>query len=212
MKPKETPIRALSGFLKNANMSPRKIGIIADAVRNMNVEKALISLAFSQKKGAKIIYKLLASSLANAKNFGKDSKNLVIESILVGPGNKLRRVMPRARGRSGLILKRLTNIRIQLKEDLNQSSRKRSRQIASNLKDQTEENMKNVEEVEVNEELLKEIPEESKGLTHDEGFSSNSEILDEELNAEEVAIEQDNIQKVMDREDNNSQTEEDRNG
>jgi len=59
--------------LKHARISPQKCRLVADQVRGMPVEKALQLLAFSPKKAAAIVKKLLESAIANAEhNEGAD--------------------------------------------------------------------------------------------------------------------------------------------
>ena len=101
---------------KNAPMSPRKIGLIAKMIRKLPVDKALTILSNLDLKGARILYKLLYSSVCNAKQMGENEEDLMVGSVLVGPGQKYKRYMPRARGRAGQILKRLTNIKIVLQK------------------------------------------------------------------------------------------------
>lgn len=94
-------------------ISPRKMGLVSELVRSKPVNKALQILRFTNKKGAKILYKVIFSASSNAK---KDLTTLVIDSIHIGRGAILKRWLPRARGGSDRIKKYTSNIEVYLKE------------------------------------------------------------------------------------------------
>ncbi len=77
----------------------------------MPVEQALELLAFSPKKGAAILKKILNSAIANAEhNEGADIDELSITKVYVDQGPTMKRIMPRAKGRADRILKRTSHI------------------------------------------------------------------------------------------------------
>jgi large subunit ribosomal protein L22 len=81
------------------------------------VEKAINLLAYSPKKSARIIKKVLESAIANAEhNDGADVDELRVSAIEVGEGMSLKRMSPRAKGRANRITKRTCNITIQVSE------------------------------------------------------------------------------------------------
>jgi len=85
---------------------PRRGDSVADLVRGMPVGRALDTLAFSPKKGAKIIRKVLESAIANAEhNDGADIDALKVRTIHVEEGMTLKRFTARAKGRGNRILK-----------------------------------------------------------------------------------------------------------
>ena len=103
--------------LKHARISPQKCRLVADQVRGMSVEKALELLAFSQKKAAVIVKKLLESAIANAEhNEGADIDELKDSSIFVDAGPTMKRWRPRAKGRVNQILKRTSHITVTVAE------------------------------------------------------------------------------------------------
>lgn len=108
----------MNARLKNVRITPRKIGLAAKLVRKKQALKADSILNFCIKKSANILRKLLLSAIANAKQKGKNVENLYIKDIFVGPGATLKRSMPRARGNSSRILKRTSNILINLEEKI----------------------------------------------------------------------------------------------
>jgi len=102
----------------SVRISPRKVRMVADAVRGKSVSQAMSILAFTRKKAALPVQKLLKSAVANAvENDGVDDvDNLWIDRIAVDEGPTLKRFTPRARGRATPIRKRTSHIRIALRE------------------------------------------------------------------------------------------------
>ena len=102
-----------SAILKFHRLSAQKARLVANQVRGMPVEKAVELLAFSNKKAAAIIKKVLESAIANAEhNEGADIDELKISAICVDDGPTHRRWRARARGRVNHILKRTSHIRV----------------------------------------------------------------------------------------------------
>lgn len=102
-------------LLKNALISDQKLRKVAHDLKltRRPASQALDMLNFVAKKGAKILAKVLASAIANAENNGNDDRNdLIIQSIQVDRGMRLKRVHPRARGRSADIIKRRSHVSV----------------------------------------------------------------------------------------------------
>ena len=90
---------------------------MADMIRNKSFEEAESILKFTVKKATEPFLKLLKSAAANAKNnFQIDPAGLYISKILVDEGTKLKRWMPRARGRASEIQKKTSHITLVLSE------------------------------------------------------------------------------------------------
>lgn len=101
--------------LKGAKMSAQKARLVADQIRGMGVENALELLAFSPKKAAEVIRKVLNSAIANAEhNEGLDIDELKVSSIYVDEGMTLKRIRPRAKGRADRIMKRSCHITVKV--------------------------------------------------------------------------------------------------
>lgn len=101
--------------LSNAPLSAQKARLVADLIRNDDVDEALDTLKYTTKKGAKIIKKILESAVANAENNnGADIDELKIGAIFVDEAASLKRISPRAKGRANRIVKRLCHITIKL--------------------------------------------------------------------------------------------------
>ena len=97
--------------LRGVRLSAQKGRLVADQVRGLAVDKALNVLAFSPKKGAKIIKKVLESAIANAEhNDGADIDELKVQTIYVEQGSMLKRFQARAKGRGNRINKHSCHI------------------------------------------------------------------------------------------------------
>ena len=92
--------------LYGVRLSAQKGRLVADLVRGQPVGSALNILAFTPKKGAKIIKKVLESAIANAEhNDGADIDELKVKTIYVEQGATLKRFTARAKGRGNRISK-----------------------------------------------------------------------------------------------------------
>lgn len=104
--------------LMGARISAQKARLVADQIRGLPVERAEEVLAFSNKKGAHVVRKVLMSAIANAEhNSGADVDELKVRTIFVDEGPTLKRGRPRAKGRFTRILKRTSHITIVVAED-----------------------------------------------------------------------------------------------
>ena len=100
-----------SAVLSNTRLSAQKARLVADLVRGKPVEQALNILAFSPKKGAVLIKKVLESAIANAEhNEGADIDTLKVKTIYVDKGPSLKRFTARAKGRGNKIEKQTCHI------------------------------------------------------------------------------------------------------
>ncbi len=101
--------------LRGAGLSAQKARLVADQVRGKSVEQALDILAFSTKKGAGVIKKVLESAIANAEhNEGADVDELKVSTIFVDEGQTMKRIKPRAKGRADRIFKRTCHITVKV--------------------------------------------------------------------------------------------------
>ena len=98
--------------------SPRKMRLVADTVRGVEVNHALDLLKFSKKAPSVVLEKLLRSAIANweAKNPDKtkelDNGNVYVKTLMVDEGRTLKRIRPCPRGRAGRIRKRSNHVTI----------------------------------------------------------------------------------------------------
>jgi large subunit ribosomal protein L22 len=97
--------------LRSVRLSAQKGRLVADLIRGQPVDRALNILAFTPKKGAGIIKKVLESAIANAEhNDGADVDTLKVKSVLVERGSFLKRFHARAKGRGTRVQKHTCNI------------------------------------------------------------------------------------------------------
>lgn len=107
-------VKADAKFIR---MSPKKIRLIADLIRGMNIKTAEAQLKFKTKLAAGPVLKLLKSAIANAlHNFNLKEENLFIKAIAVNEGPSLKRWAPKAFGRATSVIKRSAHISIVLDE------------------------------------------------------------------------------------------------
>ncbi len=101
--------------LSGARISAQKARLVADQIRGKEVGEALNLLAFSNKKAAEIMKKVLESAVANAEhNEGADVDDLKVSTVFVNEGRSLKRIMPRAKGRADRIVKRSCHITVKV--------------------------------------------------------------------------------------------------
>ena len=97
--------------------SPQKLNLVAQSIRGLTAERALNELAFSRKRIAQDVKKVLESAIANAENnHDLDIDSLVVDQAFVGKNLVMKRYKPRARGRMGKILKPFAEITIVVRE------------------------------------------------------------------------------------------------
>ena len=102
-----------TAILRGVRLSAQKGRLVADQIRGLPVDKALDILAFSPKKGARIIRRVLESAIANAEhNDGADVDELKVKTIYVDKADNIRRFQARAKGRGNVILKQTCHIHI----------------------------------------------------------------------------------------------------
>ncbi len=107
----------VKAHLNRSRISPRKVRLVADLVRKMNIDEARKQLEFLNKKPTDPILKLINSAVANAKNnFDLSEDNLYISEIFVNEGQTMKRWRPRAMGRAARINKRTCCVTVVLSE------------------------------------------------------------------------------------------------
>jgi large subunit ribosomal protein L22 len=115
---KDTKKQQYFAVLKNCPTSPRKMRLVADMVRGMEVNRAIDVLKFSSKESSRKLEKLVMSAIANwqAKNEGKrlEESNLYVKQISVDSGRILKRLQPAPQGRAHRIKKRSNHVTVSL--------------------------------------------------------------------------------------------------
>ena len=104
-------------YLRYARVSPRKVQIVLDLIRNQPADKAMAILKHTPKAASELLEKLLKSAIANAENnHNMDKTKLYVSECFVCPGPIMKRIRPRAQGRAFRVLKRSSHITLVLKE------------------------------------------------------------------------------------------------
>jgi len=105
------------GSIRMLRTSPQKLNLVAQSIRGMDAEKAMISLTFNKRRVANDVKKVLQAAIANAENNHQlDVDRLFIAEASVGRAMVMKRWRPRARGRVGRIQKPFSNMTIVLRE------------------------------------------------------------------------------------------------
>lgn len=103
--------------LKYARISPRKVSIVLDLIRNKPINVAMAILRHTPKAACEDLQKLLKSAIANAENnFHMDAEKLFVSKCFVCPGPILKRIRPKDHGRAHRIEKRTSHVTIVLEE------------------------------------------------------------------------------------------------
>ena len=115
---KEAKKQLYFAVLKNCPTSPRKMRLVADMVRGMEVNRAIDVLKFSSKESSRRLEKLVMSAIANwqSKNEGSrlEESNLYVNNISVDSGRILKRLRPAPQGRAHRIKKRSNHVTVSL--------------------------------------------------------------------------------------------------
>ena len=103
--------------VKFIRISPRKVQIVLDLIRNQPAEKAMAILKHTPKAACEPLEKLLKSAMANAENnFDMDVAKLYVAECMACPGPILKRIRAKDHGRAHRILKRTSHVTLVLRE------------------------------------------------------------------------------------------------
>ena len=106
-------------YAKNVDQAPRKVALVASLVRGRSVADAIVILNHTPKRSALAVRKALESAQANAvNNHGFDGKTLVISTLSVTVGTRLKRFTPASRGRALPYQKKTSNILVEVTGEL----------------------------------------------------------------------------------------------
>ncbi len=106
----------MKASLINYRQSPRKVRLVANAVKGKTIADAEVALSYMPKRAADPIKKLIKSAAANAVQSGLATDNLVIKTIEVNKGLVMKRYMPRAMGSAKPIRKKMSHVDVVLAE------------------------------------------------------------------------------------------------
>lgn len=109
----------VKAYAKGVDQAPRKVALVASLVRRRSVADALVILAHTPKRAAQPVIKAIESAKANAVNtHGLDGKTLVISTLSVTAGVRLKRFKPASRGRALPFEKKSANILVEVTGDV----------------------------------------------------------------------------------------------
>ena len=107
--------KVVRAYAKGVEQAPRKVSIVASLVRGRTVEVALVILSHTPRRSASPLVKVIESARANAiNNDGLDIKTLVIKTLSVTTGKRMRRFRPASRGRALPFEKKSSNILVEV--------------------------------------------------------------------------------------------------
>ena len=105
----------VKSYAKGVTQSPRKVAIVAALIRGRSVEDALVILDHTPRRAALVVKKAIESARANAlHNHNLDAKDMMIETISVTSGKRLKRYIPASRGRALPFEKKQSNILVEV--------------------------------------------------------------------------------------------------
>ncbi len=104
-------------ILRHARISPRKVKIVLDLIKNKGIDEAYGIVRYTPKAASELLLKLLKSAEANATNNNSLNRDeLYVAEAYAEAGPTLKRIMPRAKGSANRIRKRTSHITVVLKE------------------------------------------------------------------------------------------------
>jgi len=169
--------------LSHLRISPKKVRLVADLIRGIKVEQALIQLKHLNKAAAKPLIKLINSAIANAENnFELKKDNLMIKEIRVDQAGMLKRWMPRAHGRATTIRKKMSHVNIVL-DEIEPTVKKEKQTKKVDKKTKKQDNVKKVKSLEE----VKETSKSEKILPKDQSIDKENqrehdkEIVDQRM-------------------------------
>lgn len=102
---------------KNTRQAPRKVRLVANTIKKMDLAKAVEQLAVMERRASSVVLKTILQAVANAKNnHGVNPQDLVIKEITIGDGPTYKRFRAVSRGRAHTILKRSCQVRVVLED------------------------------------------------------------------------------------------------
>ena len=112
-------LTTVKAYIEGVDQAPRKVALVASLVRCRTVADALVILNHVPKRAALPVIKAIESAKANAiNNHGIDGKTLIISTLSVTSGERLKRFIPASRGRALPFQKKTSNILVEVTGEL----------------------------------------------------------------------------------------------
>src|ERR1035437_6982973 len=125
-----------------AKITARKARLLTDLIRNKPVGEALDLLKFNKKRAAVMVTKVLKSAIANADAKEADVEELFVSKSFCDDGPIMKRFMPKDRGKSFSIFKRLCHITVEVEEGKAPVPKGKRKQLANREKMMAKKNAK----------------------------------------------------------------------
>jgi len=126
----------IKAYAKGIDQAPRKVALVASLIRNRSVADALVILSHTPKRAAQPVIKAIESAKANAVNtHGLDSKTLLISTISVTAGDRLKRFKPASRGRALPFQKKTANILVEVTGDVKPKKKPAAKAVSAEKKE-----------------------------------------------------------------------------
>ena len=107
----------VQAITKNVRMSAQKMREVVRQIQGLPAAQAAAALAVTPRKGARLVAKTLKSAMANAENNNNmDPATMRVKEAVAGTATSLKRMIPKARGSAGPIVKRNCHIKIVLSD------------------------------------------------------------------------------------------------
>ena len=107
----------MKAHAKTVRVTPRKARLVIDLIRGKNIKEAQAILMFTPRSASPIILKVLNSAIANAENNNNATvEKLYVKEAYFNEGVRLKRLLPRAKGRGDIIQKRTSHITVVVAE------------------------------------------------------------------------------------------------
>ncbi len=112
-------VTVVRSYAKGVDQAPRKVALVASLVRGRSVADAIVILNHTPKRAALVVRKAIESAQANAvNNHGFDGKTLVISTLSVTVGARMKRFNPESSGRALPFQKKSSNILVEVTGEL----------------------------------------------------------------------------------------------
>jgi len=107
----------VQAITRNVRMSAQKMREVVRQIQGLPAAHAVAALAVTPRKGARLVAKTLKSAMANAENNNNlDPATLIVKEAVAGTATQMKRMIPKARGSAGPIVKRNCHIKIVLSD------------------------------------------------------------------------------------------------
>ena len=172
--PATTESKLVKASARYVHIAPRKLRLVTNMVKGMNVVDALTQLHHTDKKAAPMVVKLLESAVANAKNnFSLDVERLFVKSLTADQATVMKRYFPRARGSAFTIRRKTSHINVVLEERKSGKASKSRISLFNKAKDQKPEVESVDQKIATNEKPAKDTVKKSQVFKTDEEKKMN---------------------------------------